>query len=63
MQEREPLLRDIEALGETIRGDWADLASQRLCSSEQARIRKHIAGCVKDVMTLVERLEGNATEH
>lgn len=57
MNEREKLLRDIETLGQSIRLDWADLASLRLTSTDRAGIRTHIASCVKDMMALIERLE------
>ncbi len=57
MNERKKLLRDLKGLGESIRLDWADLASLNLSSSDQLKIRKHIAICVKDMMDLLERLE------
>jgi len=63
MNQRNLLLRNISALGESIRRDWADLSSLHLTSTDRHGIRRNIAGCVRDMMELLERLENEKTAH
>ena len=56
MTKAEKLLRDIEALKESIEIEWDDLASNPLREAEKDAIRLHIQQCQAELQTLLTRL-------
>ena len=60
MTKAEKLLRDIEALRESIEIEWDDLASNPLREAERDSIRLHIERCQAELQTLLARLTMDA---
>ena len=58
MTKAEKLLRDIEALRESIEIEWDDLASNPLREAERDTIRLHIVRCQAELQILLARLMG-----
>jgi len=56
MTKAEKLLRDIEALRESIEIEWDDLASNPLREEERGNIRLHIERCQAELHILLQRL-------
>lgn len=56
MTEAEKLRRDIDALRESIRLDWADLAHLGLSPEERAGIHEHVNMCIQDLNALLAQL-------
>jgi hypothetical protein len=55
MTEIEKLLRDIQALRESIQIDWDDLHSNPHREEERNVVRAHLEACQAELQTLVER--------
>jgi len=55
MTDKQKPRRDIDTLKESIRIDWADLASKNLTADERKGLRKHIEQCSGDLNDLLER--------
>ena len=64
MTETEKLLRDIQALRESIQIDWDDLYANPLREVERKDIRAHLELCQRELKVLIDRLlaleEGNS---
>ena len=56
MNETEKLIRDIQALRESMQIDLDDLASNPLREEERKNIRVHIELCQTELKNLLERL-------
>jgi len=56
MTKAEKLLRDIEALRESIEIEWDDLASNPLREEERETIHLHIERCQAELQILLKRL-------
>jgi hypothetical protein len=55
MTETEKLLRDIQALRESIQIDWEDLYANPHREQERSVVRAHLEACQAELQTLVER--------
>ena len=55
MTDKQKPRRDIDTLKESIRIDWADLASKNLTADERKGLREHIEQCSGDLNDLLER--------
>jgi len=63
MTKAEQLLRDIEALRESIEIEWDDLASNPIREGERETIRLHIERCQAELQTLLRRLRTGADDN
>ena len=59
MTDPDELIRDLDALGETIREEWSgnQMARHPVGLEDRARIRQHLAWCLTEMGRLLDRLE------
>ena len=55
--DQEMLRFDLDTLQESVRIDWANLASKHLTADQRKEIRRHLATCIDALKDLLARLD------
>ncbi len=55
----EKLIRDLDTLAESARGDWADLTTKPISIDDRVKIKQHLDWCLTEMLRLQERLKNS----